>query len=111
MYYSPSTRGFYDSAIHGDNIPPDAVDVTTEAHAALMQAQSEGKAIVPGPDGRPVAADPPPPTPTQLIDAQIAVLEASVTQRRIREAALTATGKAWMADVDAQIAALRKQRG
>lgn len=53
---------------------------------------------------------PPAPAPNVAIDAQIAALEASVTQRRLREAALTEAGKAWLADVDAQIAALRVQR-
>lgn len=48
--------------------------------------------------------------PNAAIDAQIFALEATVTQRRLREAALTETGKAWLADVDAQIAALRAQR-
>ena len=44
------------------------------------------------------------------LDAQILALEATVTQRRLREAALTEAGKAWLAGVDAQIAALRAQR-
>lgn len=48
--------------------------------------------------------------PNAAIDAQILALEATVTQRRLREAALTDAGRAWMADVDAQIAALRSQR-
>ena len=47
--------------------------------------------------------------PNAAIDAQILALEATVTQRRLREAALTEAGKAWLADVDAQIAALRAQ--
>lgn len=42
--------------------------------------------------------------------SQILALEAAVTQRRLREAALTDEGKTWLADVDAQIAALRAQR-
>ena len=42
-------------------------------------------------------------------DAQILALEATVTQRRLREAALTEAGRAWLADVDEQIAALRAQ--
>ena len=53
---------------------------------------------------------PPAPDPNAAIDAQILALEATVTQRRLREAALTDEGKAWLADVDAQIAALRAQR-
>ena len=43
------------------------------------------------------------------IMAQIAALEATVTQRRIREAVTTTDGKTWLANVDNQIAALRAQ--
>lgn len=48
-----------------------------------------------------------PPEPKEAIMAEIAALEATVTNRRLREAALTEDGKAWLADVDARIAALR----
>lgn len=48
-----------------------------------------------------------PPTPNELILAQIAQLEASITNRRIREAALTVEGKDWLLAIDAQITALR----
>lgn len=41
-------------------IPADAVSVTPEEHAALLEAQSAGKTIGSGEDGRPFAADPPP---------------------------------------------------
>jgi hypothetical protein len=40
---------------------------------------------------------------------QIAATEATITNRRIREAALTQAGKDWMAAQDAAIAALRAQ--
>jgi len=56
------------------------------------------------------SSTPPAPAPNAAIDAQILALEATVTQRRLREAALTEAGKAWLADLDAQIAALRVQR-
>lgn len=59
MYYSKSTGGFYDAAIHGNQIPADAVAITRDEHAALLQAQSEGQVIAPGPDGRPCVIDPP----------------------------------------------------
>jgi hypothetical protein len=48
-----------------------------------------------------------PPDPREAILAEIAALEATVTNRRLREAALTEDGKAWLAEVDARIAALR----
>lgn len=46
--------------------------------------------------------------PVPIID-QILALEATVTQRRGRESVTTTEGKTWLANVDAQIAALRAQ--
>lgn len=59
MFYSKSAGGFYKPAIHGNNIPADAVEITAEQHAALLQSQSEGKQIVVDENGRPIAIDPP----------------------------------------------------
>ena len=70
MFYSASTGGFYTTEIHGDKMPADVVEITTEDHAELMEGQSHGMAIAAGADGRPVLQDPPPPTPEQ-IQAQI----------------------------------------
>lgn len=67
MFYSKSTGGFYDAAIHGDSIPSDAVEISTEEHAALLEGQSQGKRIVADADGFPVLQGPPPPTPEQII--------------------------------------------
>lgn len=67
MFYAKSTNGFYDEAIHGDNIPTDAVEITTEEHATLLEGQSQGKLIQADANGRPVLVDPPPPTPEQII--------------------------------------------
>lgn len=66
MFYSQSTRGFYTPEIHGDNIPADAVEITAEQHAALLDGQAAGKVITPDENGFPVLADPPPPTAAQL---------------------------------------------
>lgn len=41
--------------------------------------------------------------------AQIAAVEASITQRRLRDAVLTESGAAWLAEKDAQIEMLRQQ--
>lgn len=57
MLYSKLTCGFYDSAIHGDNIPTDAVEITAEHHAALLVAQSSGKRIDSDENGYPIAID------------------------------------------------------
>lgn len=66
MLYSRSTGGFYAREIHGDNIPSDAVEITKELHAALIEGQSQGKRIVADEAGHPVLADPPPPTDDDL---------------------------------------------
>lgn len=63
MLYSGSTGGFYDADIHGENIPADAVEITREQHATLMQAQGEGKQIASDDGGHPIAIDPPPSPP------------------------------------------------
>ncbi len=62
MFYSKSTGGFYDRAIHGDKIPTDAVEISDTEHAALLDAQSQGKIIQADKDGKPVAAEPPKPS-------------------------------------------------
>lgn len=66
LFYSASTGGFYDADIHGDAMPPDKVGISESQHAALLEAQSNGKNIKAGPGGFPVAADPEPPTAEQL---------------------------------------------
>lgn len=66
MYASKTTRGFYAPAIHGENMPADAVEITTEQHAALLVGQSQGRLIDFGDDGYPFLADQPPPPPLTL---------------------------------------------
>lgn len=62
LYFSPSSGGFYDTSIHGALgganciIPADAVEISEEVHAELMQAQVNGKVIT-AVAGRPVAVD------------------------------------------------------
>lgn len=70
MFYSKSTGGFYDIEIHGDEIPEDAVNITAAEHAALFDAQSQGKRIADA-GGFPIAVDRP---PLALADAQSAAL-------------------------------------
>ncbi len=77
MYYAKSTGGFYDAAIHGGNIPADAVEIATTEHAALLAGQSNGKRIVADAAGRPVLADPPAPTFDELRTAKLAEINAA----------------------------------
>lgn len=73
MFYSKTTGGFYDHAIHGNTIPAAAIEITAAYHAELLAAQSAGKRIVADATGYPVAVDPPAPT---LAEAQVAALAA-----------------------------------
>jgi hypothetical protein len=75
MFYSPSQNGFYDPAIHGDNIPADAVEITREQHAALIEGQSQGKVIAADADGQPVLQDPPKPTLEQVVASALKTIE------------------------------------
>lgn len=110
MLYSAQTGGFYNREIHGDNIPADAVEITVEEHQALLEGQSNGKIITADKNGKPVLVDPPLPDPVPpTILEQITAIESTITNRRLREAALTEEGKAWLAAKDAEIAALRAQ--
>lgn len=58
---------FYCSEINGDSIPPDAVHLTVEEHTALFDGQSNGQRIVPGPGGKPVLEDRPPPSTAEIL--------------------------------------------
>ena len=76
MFYAKSTGGFYDTAIHGNNIPADAVEITAEDRASLLAGQSSGKRIVADADGYPTLQDPPSPTQTEIIAQYEAALDA-----------------------------------
>lgn len=84
MLYSKATGGFYDRAIHGDNIPDDAVEITEEEHAALLAGQSAGKRIVADAEGRPVLADPPPPSLSEAVVAALSAIDAGAGAARAR---------------------------
>jgi hypothetical protein len=77
MFFSKGTMGFFDRAIHGNNIPADAVEITPQEHAALLAGQSQGKRIVADGEGRPMLADPPAPTLDELKAAKNAEINAA----------------------------------
>ncbi len=55
--FSKTSLGFYSLEVNGENIPPDAVDVSDELYAQLKQAQLEGKVISADLDGNPIAVN------------------------------------------------------
>ena len=98
MKYSASTGGFYDTDIHGDNIPADAVDIAAEEHAALLTGQSSGKRITADADGKPVLTDPPPPSIEQILLAKKAQRQAIVDAITVT----TVTGNTFDGNEEAQ---------
>ena len=77
MLYSKSTNGFYDPIINVNNIPDDAVEITTEQWQSLLVLQSEGQVIHPDINGNPAAEPTPQFTLSQLQENQIAILKSS----------------------------------
>ncbi|MCD4503633.1 hypothetical protein LQR30_05920 [Chromobacterium piscinae] len=59
IFYSASTGGFYDSEIHGEGYPADAVQVEGSVYEALFRGQAAGKLIQADGNGCPALADGP----------------------------------------------------
>ncbi|MFZ5128281.1 tail fiber assembly protein [Enterobacter roggenkampii] len=51
-FYSPGTRGFYQSDIH-TVIPDDAIEIDVDEYHQLLDGQQNGMEITPGADGHP----------------------------------------------------------
>ncbi|HDS9612920.1 TPA: tail fiber assembly protein [Enterobacter roggenkampii] len=56
-FYSPGTRGFYQSDIHSV-IPDDAIEINVDEYHQLLDGQQNGMEITPGADGRPELTKP-----------------------------------------------------
>lgn len=83
--YSPSTGGFYETDLHGNSIPGDAIYVAPARHFELMAAQAEGATIEPSSEtGNPIIVPPPAPR----ADAMAASLKSAVRIEADRRAQL-----------------------
>jgi len=79
IFFSPSVHAFFTPALHGEAMPADAVAISGEEHRALIEGQSQGRAIACDDDGRPCLA----PVPR----VTLAQLRARAVARTKREAA------------------------
>lgn len=59
MFYSKSHGGFYDSWIHGDDVPSDAVEITDQKYRELLDGQAAGKIIRSDETGYPILVETP----------------------------------------------------
>jgi hypothetical protein len=94
LYFSAATGGFYHAAVHGESMPVDVVAITVETHEALLAAQAEGKQIIAGPDGQPLAAEREAPPPDLAAFARAALAASDITLMRCIEADV-AVPQAW----------------
>lgn len=70
-------------------IPADAIEISAERYAELLALQGQGMAILPGPDGAPIAGPQPAPDPAELVEHR----------RRIRNRLLAASDWTQLEDV------------
>jgi len=64
LYFSATNHAFYNDVFHA-SLPPDAVEITAEHHAALLSGQAVGKLLGADVNGLPILIDPPVHIPTE----------------------------------------------
>ena len=96
-YYSKTTGGFYSKEIHGNNISADAVEITDEYHAELLEGQSAGRIIAADKNGYPVLTERLPPTLEELRSTM--VLTSAQARSKLASLGL-------LANIEAMISAL-----
>lgn len=96
MFASKSERTFYDSSVH-DSMPADVVEISADAHMALLIGESEGQVIC-WEGSCPMLIDPPSLDSEELAaierawrDAQLALTDPLVSRHRdeVEEGGLT----------------------
>lgn len=74
MYWSESTKGFYDPDVHG-SFPMDAVEISRSTYATLVAGEATGlKLIAADEHGAPVLVDTP--TPDQVVPESVTMMQA-----------------------------------
>lgn len=102
--FSAEKQAFFVDDVAGQKFPVDVVQIDDATHSTMLAALNSGKSVSLVDDAVIVMDRP----LVSLTTAQkIRQLESSITPRRMRDAALTESGKQWLATIDAQIAALR----
>jgi hypothetical protein len=90
-YYSQTTNGFYNSAIHGNNIPADAREITPAKYAQLLQEQATGRVITVNELGQPV-------TVAQEITTNDLIRDAQALRDSHINSPITVLGVQWQID-------------
>lgn len=61
MFYSRSTGGFYEKAVHGDKIPADALEISNDLYSSVIGNLDPGKIIAADDEGKPCLIEKPAP--------------------------------------------------
>ena len=81
IYFSPSTCGAYEPALHGGDMPEDVVEVAESGCLGLLaELERKPKQMSSRPDGQPVLIDPPPLDPDALAAAERAWRDTQLAQ-------------------------------
>lgn len=67
-FFSPANPGFYFEQDFGTDMPRDAVEISVERYQELLADLGKGWRLMAGPDGKPIAVAPPPPTAQEVTD-------------------------------------------
>ncbi|MCO7263946.1 tail fiber assembly protein [Dickeya zeae] len=82
-YFSPSTRGFYLSEIHGSSMPSDVVEISDDDYQTLLTRQAAGHIIqFDTLSGKPVAVPIPEPSADELAKVATATAGKELQARR-----------------------------
>jgi len=83
LFYSPSTKGFYDTEIN-TAIPEDGIPVSAEKRAALLAQQTQGAAIGQDADGNIINLPSKRPSKNAAAAASIMLQLADIDNKKIR---------------------------
>lgn len=86
--WSPSTGGFYHSAINAGSIPADAVRITDKLHAELLAGRATGRTIVAGAQRKPELAPAAPIEAGRILTSVIAAIKREARSRILAIASL-----------------------
>lgn len=110
IYYSKLTGGFYNSDIHGENIPSDAVEITEATRIEMLSAERMGNVIIADAQGHPQAIDPK--SILTIEEIKINKLEQLAAYRYARETAgITVNGEVIRTDRESQSMITNTLRG
>lgn len=88
MCWSPSTGHFYHAVLNARDLPDDVVPVSNRRHVELIEGRALGRAVLAGPNGRPVLGPLPRITVEQRRRRAVAAIKAEARRRILAVASI-----------------------